>query len=274
MDIPILRRHFNKIGAHLNVAVLPIFQKGWRGRLIPEQREYDIDTIETGKKRGFLLSVREDLVEELDFYVLDVQPKLQHLLLLNKMNGNKERFLCGHDERHWFISEVGQNTNVIQAMESLKPNSVIQSQFANGVKAKNWHKRHNAGFLRQGEWFFLPRPEFQVANPTFILKNEPLQRNFGSKPHIVSEIFRTGGETVYVSTQSPSGIREGEYLRLIHRKPHLKKLRWRIMRRNPTVYARGKVRHADHATLKLRFWYEVVINQENTVPGHRVVFLD
>lgn len=274
MNIPILRKHFKRIGAHLKVEVLPLFRQGWRGRLIPENREYNIDTIEKGKKRGFLLSVREDLIDDLDFYLLDVQPKIQHLLLLTKMKGNKERFLCGHDERHWFISEVSLNTNVVKAMESLKPNKVIASQHRHGVKTKNWHKRHNAGFLRQGEWFFLPRPTFEVENPNMILENEPLRRNFSSKPHIVSEIFRTGGETVYVSPEYPSGLREGEYRRLIHRKPHMGRLNWRVMRRNPMVYARGKVRHADHATIKLRFWHEVVINREKTTLGHRVVFLD
>lgn len=274
MNIPILRKHFKRIGAHLKVEELPLFRQDWRGKLFPEKSEFNIDTIETGRKRGFLLSVREDLIDDLDFYLLDVQPKTRHLLLLSKMNDNKERFLCGHDERHWFISEVGLNTNVIQAMESLKPNKVIASQRKHGVKTKNWHKRHNAGFLRQGEWFFLPRPKFEVKHPNFILQNEPLRRNFGSKPHIVSEVFRTGGETVYVSSHSPSGLTEGAYRKLMITRPQLARLNWRVMRRNPTVYARGKVRHGDHATIKLRYWHEVVINQENTTTGHRVLFLD
>ena len=34
------------------------------------------------------------------------------------------------------------------------------------------------------------------------------------------------------------------------------------MRRNPGVYARGAVRHSDHATITLPFWHRVIMNTE------------
>ncbi len=44
------------------------------------------------------------------------------------------------------------------------------------------------------------------------------------------------------------------------------------MRRNPLVYARGKVRHPDHATISLPFWHVVVMSQEQRALN--VAFLD
>jgi hypothetical protein len=103
----------------------------------------------------------------------------------------KEKFLCGHDERHWFVAGVANAgvANVGQALEALKPEAVIRSQQHRGVRPKDWHKRRNAGFIRQGEWFFLPQPNFQVDTPHLILRHEPIQRG-GGKAHLVQELFR------------------------------------------------------------------------------------
>lgn len=47
------------------------------------------------------------------------------------------------------------------------------------------------------------------------------------------------------------------------------------MRRNPGVYVRGRVRHADHAKIMLHGWYQVVMNSENDSRAMRnVSFLD
>jgi hypothetical protein len=35
---------------------------------------------------------------------------------------------------------------------------------------------------------------------------------------------------------------------------------WRVMRRNPKVFVRGTVRHADHKTVLLDGWHEVFSN--------------
>ena len=36
--------------------------------------------------------------------VVDTQPRLRHLLLLSRQDDDKHKFLCGHDERHWFAT--------------------------------------------------------------------------------------------------------------------------------------------------------------------------
>ena len=47
------------------------------------------------------------------------------------------------------------------------------------------------------------------------------------------------------------------------------------MRRNPGVYVRGKVRHADHKTIALHGWHRVLMNTEDQASAMRnVAFLD
>jgi hypothetical protein len=271
MGLEMLTRHFGQIGADLQVQILPT-RTGRFGTFSPE---YDLDVRETGRDEQFLLRVREDLQETLEITAVNVQPDLRHLLLLvndARSPRNKEKFLCGHDERHWFVAHVAPaSTTVLNAMESLKPAAARFAQRQKQVRMKDRNKRHNDGFIRQGEWFFIPRPNFQTPKDGLLFVSEPLQRP-GSKPHIVSEIYRIGGEKVYVNNQHRRGITEAHYLRLIGQKPHLANANWRIMRRNPRVFARGKVRHPDHATITLPFWHEVLMNGE--VPSPNIVFLD
>ena len=47
------------------------------------------------------------------------------------------------------------------------------------------------------------------------------------------------------------------------------------MRRDATVFARGRVRHPDHATVVLDGWHRVELSREVDAPHARnVVFLD
>jgi hypothetical protein len=277
MSLEILKRHFAKMGAALEVQVVPAAnrqfrQTRWQSRAFQPDYLFDVTNDE-----GFILTLREDALGKLEFLVVDLQPQQRHLLLLLKRleadaERHKEKFLCGHDERHWFIAPVSDSlANVKQAFEALKPVAALQSQLRSGVKPKDWNKRRNAGFIRQGEWFFLPRPEFQPDNPLAILRNEPIRRS-GSKPHIVEQLYRLGGVTVYVSSKYRNGLTEAQYRHLLQRDRSAQKLSWQVMRRDPQVYAKGKVRHPDHKTITLPFWHRVAMNEESRVEN--VVFLD
>ncbi|MEM7029152.1 MAG: hypothetical protein AAF629_06250 [Chloroflexota bacterium] len=281
MDTQLLKRQFAKMGAQLDVQFVsaqPRSRSPW-ARMV---RDFSLDIAERGPKgrdEVFTLTVREELQDQLDFMAVDVRPKDRHLLLMlkrleSRVDRTKEKFLCGHDERHWFVASVPDVrgiANVTQAMEALKPDMVVGSQKRAGVKVKDWHKRKNAGYIRQGEWFFLPEPSFKPQSPWLILYKEPISRG-GGKPHFVEQVYRVGGETVYVSHRNPNGLTEPEYRELIKRRPKLQKLNWRVMRRNPTVYAKGKVRHPDHQTIILPFWHRVAMNIEHQ--SVNVAFLD
>src|ERR1700722_8159481 len=64
--------------------------------------------------------------------VLNIRPKDRHLLLLIEEAGEKYQFLCGHDERHWFVAAIPENAPGVEtvkaAMEALKPTEVQQAQ--------------------------------------------------------------------------------------------------------------------------------------------------
>ena len=159
-------------------------------------------------------------------------------------------------------------------METLKPVDVRRLQYLLAVKPRKRNRRRNEAFVRQGEWFFVPVGSWFQPKRGLILANEPLRRGRG-KPHFVDELVRDGGETVYVSTQYSNGLTPREYERLINRRPTLRSLHWVVQRRNPRVFVRGRVRHADHKTIVLLDWHQVFMNTETqSVAMRHVAFID
>ena len=77
---------------------------------------------------------------------------------------------------------------------------------------------------------------------------------------------------MYVSPQRSQGITGAQYQKLIAHDPRARSWSWRVMRRNISVYAKGKVRHPDHATILLPDWHRVIMSGE--VLSRRVAFLD
>lgn len=211
--------------------------------------------------------------------VLDLQPRMRHLLLMYRRPsaGANSKFLCGHDERAWFVAAVPEATSatsVRTAMEALKPPAVRILQEQLRVKPKRRNRRRNEAFVRQGEWFFVPSGWPSAVEAWMIRRNEPLRRGNG-KPHIAEELIRLGGETVYVSHRHPRGLTLREYEKLISRMPELRRLRWVVQRRNPQVFVRGKIRHADHKTIYLDGWHQVLMNTETQALAMRhVAFID
>ena len=158
-------------------------------------------------------------------------------------------------------------------MEVLKPEDVVAAQARRGMKARHRNRRHNKAFIRQGEWFFIPEPGL-IVDPKLVLHDEPLSRGRG-KPHWAEWLYRTGGETVYVSRDYPQGLTGAEYKALLARKPSAKRMHWTTMTRNPGVYVHGKIRHPDHKTVKLNGWHRVLMNTESQAASMRhLAFLD
>src|SRR5213079_355887 len=120
---------------------------------------------------------------EAEIAVLDMQPADRHLLLLVREGRDKSKFLCGHDERHWFVAGIPESApvgTVRQAKEALKPAEVQTAQARKGLKIKARNRRKNAAFVRQGEWFFLPDADMAV-DEKLVFPNEPLTRGNGCK---------------------------------------------------------------------------------------------
>jgi hypothetical protein len=264
MDTANLLSKFVRIGARLTFSERP----SRRGVV-------SLDVREDRAGECFEIALRTEANPEVA--VLDIQPADRHLLLLVRDGDEKQKFLCGHDERHWFVAAVPESApvgTVRQAKEALKPEEVQSAQARQGLRAKARNRRKNSAYRRQGEWFFLPAPGFQV-DESLVLHNEPLSRGNGGKPHWVEHCYRTGGENVYVCPRHPGGVTENEYRRILTANPHASAWGWRPMRRNAGVYARGSVRHADHKTIVLHEWHRVLMNTESEAKAMRnVAFLD
>lgn len=188
--------------------------------------------------------------------------------------GNLMRFLCGHDERQWYVAGVpGGASHIKAAKEALMPNEVVNALERNQVKTKHRTKRKNAAFKRQGEWFFVP----VVINPNanMIFKNEPISRGRSSTPHMVEFLCREGGVQVHVCNRYPNGLTDREYQNLILSDPKHKNLNWQVRTRDAQVYAKGHVRHKDHKTIFLPDWHLVLMNTEpQSTAGRNIAFLD
>ncbi len=193
------------------------------GAGFPSQSDRDdrvrLDVQTDGK--GEFFAIIGEANSEANVEVLDVQPDDRHLLLMVRQDGEKSKFLCGHDERHWFVAAVPESApvgTVRAAKEALKPDEVQAIQARLGLRWEQRNRRKNAAYHRQGEWFFVPAPSLQV-DEKLVLRDEPITRGAGSKPHRAEFCYRTGGENVYVCSRFPNGLTEPNYRRLLEKRP-------------------------------------------------------
>ena len=260
MSSEILERRFAAMGARLRV-------EGHLGRGMPR---IDVGTDRRGEY--FELRFPGDGPER-SVEVVDVAPADRHLLLLVRTGEEKSKFLCGHDERHWFVAAVPESargvSGVAAAKDALQPALVREA--VERVRPKDRFRRRNAAYLRQGEWFFVPAADVDPPAEQ-VLHNEPLSRGWG-KTHWLELAFRRGGELVYVNHEHPTGIEPARFAQLPERVR--RDGSWTTMTRDPELYARGAVRHPDHATVTLPGWHRVLMNTERGARAMRhVAFLD
>jgi hypothetical protein len=204
------RQHFQVMGADVDVA-----SDGARFEIGIDQGE-----------RGETFRLRFPSDGSVTAKVLDADRYQRHLLLnvSHRGLGVSQKYLCGHDEFHWFVAALPEKsaaTTLPQAMESLKPDAVRQEQRRTRVKRSRRRNRHTTAYLRQGEWFFVPRPDFDAAGQR-VQENGSLVRGAG-KPHHVQLLCRG---------------------------------------RDGGTFVRGSVSHPDHATIRLDVWHEVFRNTE------------
>ena len=244
---------------------------------LPRRRrraDYALDLASDKRGQRFELQVTAQREAELDLIVLQCDRVDQHLLVLVKAPVANDCFLCGYDEREWFVAAVpGSPSTILQAKLALQPDEVRDAADRAGLSDSERTRRHNRAFIRQGEWFFVPAPALRV-DEKLILRNEPISRG-GGKPHIVAEVYRSGGESVYVCPRFPNGVTVQEYHKTLAQNREAKGWGWQQRVRNAGVFARGSVRHRDHATITLHEWHQVWMNTENTTRQMaNVAFLD
>lgn len=154
--------------------------------------------------------------------------------------GNSIRVLAGRDERQLFMTTLSaQCTTVAQAHALLKTPEVYTAEGKLGRAT------------RQGEWFFLMPTEGEEAaiNNYLRQKMNKIHRQVaigrmlgrtGGKPHTADEFISM--DTAFL------------------REPVLEH-GFSVRSRN-LVFVRGKIRHADHATVQFSSWRKVMGNSE------------
>jgi hypothetical protein len=248
MEQEIIRRHFESIGARVRFRDL---EPRRQFAFDPEPPSFRIDIASDRHGSVFDIELSDSHPELL---VLQTVPKERHLLLYSR---NGERFLCGHDERDWFVAAVPSRVSTVRAAKlALMP--VVVRQRLRGLPRAAARKRRNAAFVRQGEWFFVP---VDVEFPEeLILRNEPLQREARSKPHLCEEFYRGPGESVYIVEGQIYTKAEFRAKRKANKEFGYSGVAQRGWNRD--AYARGAVRHPDHATIHLDCWHRVHLNAE------------
>lgn len=268
MNSETIANQFARMGARFRVVRpddLP-----WRRR----RADYALDIVADKQGQLFEMQLSAEREAQLEINVLQCEHHDRHLLLLVKTPEAKDRFLCGHDEREWFVAAVpGGASSVVQAKVALQPSGAQAAANSAGLNLRQRTRRHNRAFIRQGEWFFVRAPALRV-DEKLILRNEPISRS-GGKPHLVAEVYRSGGENVWVCSRFPNGLTDPEYKRTLADNRDAKRWGWQRRVRNAGVFARGTVRHRDHATITLHEWHQVWMNTENTTRQMaNVAFLD
>lgn len=266
MDTELLSKKFGQMGARVKVE--PFVSNIYRN----DRSGIDIKTDVNGE----YFDIRVEANDKVDYEVIDTRPDLRHLLLMARRERGKQKFLCGHDERHWFVCAVPGDSvsNVVNAMEALQPREVKAVVNRRVKRVKDRLRRKNKAFVRQGEWFFIP-VESLVVDPKLVIPNERLSRGGGSKAHMCQYMYRVGGAVVWVCPVFPQGVTEARYHKMLSTVRAAKNWNWQQMRLEPTVYVRGRVWHSDHKTIVLHGWHRVLMNTEREAPGaNHVVFLD
>lgn len=154
------------------------------------ERMRDVPRIDVGvDRRGGFFALRLPVDREA-LSVVDADRDDRCLLLLVRDGGMKSKFLCGFDERHWFVAAIPESARGVgggvAAKVALQPDAVRDAVAR--VRPRDRFSRRNAAYVRQGEWFFLPQWNV-VADERAVLRNEPLTRGRG-KAHMLEYAFR------------------------------------------------------------------------------------
>lgn len=258
MDQKTIKKHIESMGARVKFRQLAApTRTSWN----TETPTVTIDVQSDKQGDYYEFALGENAPE---FKLLQAVPKERHMLLYTT---DGQRFLLGHDERNWFVAGIADRVSSVRAAkQSLLPKEIWEQ--VKHLSPDAFNNRKNSVFLRQGEWFFVPT---QNEFPEFlILRDEILLRSAGSKPHVCQELYREGGELIYIVGDQQ--FTADEYEQRLKDDSSFGKGITKTRVGNPKVYVRGYVRHDDHATITLQGWHRVFINGEFTTSA--VKFLD
>ena len=193
--------------------------------------------------------------------VLDVQPADRHLLLLVREGGEKQKFLCGHDERHWFVAAIPETAPVGTVRRPRRRSSPPRSRPPRPGRGSG------------------PRPATAARTPPTAARASGSSSRSPASPWTRSwscATSRSPGQRRQAALGRvllPDGRRDGLRLLPAPQRRHRGAVPRQILAGSPKakgvglaghaaesgVYVRGRVRHADHETITLHGWHRVLI---------------
>jgi hypothetical protein len=193
----------------------------------------------------------------------------RHLVLSASQGSIEDRFLCGHDEQHWFVAGLPDETaaNIQAPMEALKP--VLVTTLERRKPGK--HRRKSDVHSRQGEWFFVPCPHASI-DPARVEQDGVLIRGAESQPHVCEFMYRDGEREHECKRYPKLAFFESEYLEILKTRRKARQWGWRPLPYHPDIYVRGSISHPDHAALRLECWHRAELNLESQPSALRTAF--
>ena len=250
MDTTLLNAKFARIGARLRIADRPANRFRPAGPVALDVR---------ADRRGEFFEVARRAGENPAVEVLDIRPADRHLLLLVRDGTEKGKFLCGHDERHWFVAAVPEAApvgTVRQAMEALKPPEVRAAQAVERDQRTGRDPPQDGRLRPPGGVVFRPGPGFRRRPPAGPDERAPaagVGREAALGGPLLPDRRGDGLRVPQVPERGDRGRVPGSSCN-----PQAANWGWRVMRRNPGVYVTGRVRHAGPPDDPLRGWHRVV----------------
>ena len=115
MNVEILKRHFERLGARVKVGPWVPARVAARPRLDGLAVEVKSD------HQGEYFDIQVDSVL-IDLDVVDVQPQDRQLLMraCYLAAARQEKFICGHDERAWYVAAVPAERGVCNIRTALE----------------------------------------------------------------------------------------------------------------------------------------------------------
>ena len=188
---------------------------------LPRRRrraDYALDIVADKRGQLFEMQLSAEREAQLEINVLQCERHDRHLLLLVKTPEAKDRFLCGHDEREWFVAAVPGGASTRRAGETRPAAGRVRdaadtrgltSASARAGTTGPSSARVNGSSCRRRICAWMRSSSCATSQSAAAAESRT------SSPRC----FRTGGETLYVCSRFPNGITEAEYQRTHRREP-------------------------------------------------------
>ena len=188
------------------------------------------------------------------------------IVIRQKTDPRKRRFLMGVDERQLFVAQIQKGNTVKEAHANLKAPTLLLAEGQVPGRAK-----------RQGEWFFINLTVAEERELADYLKRYPYALHkkmpITSEPNMVGTGRRVGNPHTAEEIVHIPRWEAGDVTRVERTEDNLGRKRVVARPRPYDVYVRGNVTHKEHKRMKFASWKRVIRNAE-VAPKSGIMWID